>query len=1298
MQRSGLSVLCKALFAIGLSFLLVLACVGEAHAATKKITVTLYADSATQATKALKAKGLKPAKAKWKTSKKSVVTVTKKGKAKARKAGKAVVTAKQGKKTWQFVVTVKKVLISKKALTLKVNGTATLKLTGDGVKSVISDNHTIASVTKSGKVTARTAGTATITIKSKKGKAYTCKVTVRPINVTPGRKVVRIPVASAVQTLRFVAPEDGTYVLESLGSSDTIAYLLDERGKAIASDDDGGEGNNFLIRHKLVGGRTYQYRVRYYSSGVTGSMVLLLSREVSEGSFGAKIAWADTCQRLRFVPDYDGLYVFESSDTSDTRAYLYDSTGSEITSDDDGGNDGNFRITYQLTAGCVYYYDVRYWSSDLTGTIPLSLARIDDLATMDIELGSASVAISEEGGSRRLRFTPNEDGTYVLHSSGFDDTKACLYDEAGNKLVSDDDGGEGSNFLISYELEAGRTYYYDVSYWSSGTTGTMELLLVKMSGDAVVEIEPGSFTATIELAGIRRRLAFACTEGGTYVLESAGDTDTVAYLYDETGTELASNDDGGKDGNFRLSYVLKAGQTYYYEVGYFDSGVAGTLNLSLSKVEEPTPTDVNLGVTGVEIEAAGMCRRLRFTPSEDGTYAFDSIDNDDVATCLLDTTGNELESDTDGGGSSITRSLKAGRSYYYDVYYLDTSKTGTIKVLLSEVDVDAALDIVPGSFTVDIDTAGARKRLAFACAEDGIYVLESAAYADTIAYLYDEAGNKLASDDDSGGSSNFSLSYALEAGRTYYYDVRFYMPDVTGTMEVTLSGETGQESTATQIELGSFTVDIDTGGARKRLSFVCPEDGTYVLESTGDADTVAHLYDGAGNELASDDDGGNGSNFRLSYALEAGSTYFYDVRFYGSDMTGAMGVALSKEMDQEPSLIEIEPGSFTVSIDSAGARRRLSFACAEDGTYVLESTGDADTVAHLYDGAGNELASDDDGGDGRNFRLSHALEAGNTYFYDVRYYGSAATGTIKVTFARQNDPTPPPTPTTDTTYRALLISEVDFSSACWRNEGDVQLMKSMLESVTGPDGGIYSIKTGMDSTPEQIQSLIGSTFSGADEDDVSLFFIATHGDTESTGSYAGALATSSGKCVLFHELASWLSAVPGKVIVVVESCGSGAAVYSTGETQNGLKPQALGVEEDETLDEQFTQSLIDAFAAYDETVRPAADGPVANTGELRVANKFYVLTASRYQEYSWGTESGPYNYFTKWLTEGVGTSGTLPADQSYGNQDGVVSLEELFSYISAVGDNHDFYDGYSIYYQHVQRYPQGSDYGLFRRH
>lgn len=77
-------------------------------AAAKKIklskkSLTLYVGS----TKTLKLKGTKK-KPKWSSSKKSVVTVTKKGKIKAKKKGTAVITAKLGKKKYKCKVTVKK--------------------------------------------------------------------------------------------------------------------------------------------------------------------------------------------------------------------------------------------------------------------------------------------------------------------------------------------------------------------------------------------------------------------------------------------------------------------------------------------------------------------------------------------------------------------------------------------------------------------------------------------------------------------------------------------------------------------------------------------------------------------------------------------------------------------------------------------------------------------------------------------------------------------------------------------------------------------------------------------------------------------------------------------------------------------------------------------------------------------------------------------------------------------------------------------------------------------------------------
>ena len=288
----------------------------------------------------------------------------------------------------------------------------------------------------------------------------------------------------------------------------------------------------------------------------------------------------------------------------------------------------------------------------------------------------------------------------------------------------------------------------------------------------------------------------------------------------------------------------------------------------------------------------------------------------------------------------------------------------------------------------------------------------------------------------------------------------------------------------------------------------------------------------------------------------------------------------------------------------------------------------------------------------------------------------------------------------ETVYRALLIGEENFSgqSVCTRNRGDVTAMTNMLNSITGPAGGSFSIIKKYDLSASQVLSAVKNAFSGADDDDVSLFFIATHGDVDYTGDYAGALAMSPSGSLLLKDLANALNAVPGKVIVVLESCGAGAAVYPNGGNSNN-DGKAL-YEDIKRRATQFDEAVIRAFSGADPgivvTLQP--NDVQANTGEFRVDNKFYVLTASRYQELSWGMESGKsetsYNYFTMWLTQGIGTSGAMPADANSNNQ---TTLDELYRYISKVGDDYQFRTDSGVYYQHVQVYPADSDYVLFCR-
>ena len=286
-------------------------------------------------------------------------------------------------------------------------------------------------------------------------------------------------------------------------------------------------------------------------------------------------------------------------------------------------------------------------------------------------------------------------------------------------------------------------------------------------------------------------------------------------------------------------------------------------------------------------------------------------------------------------------------------------------------------------------------------------------------------------------------------------------------------------------------------------------------------------------------------------------------------------------------------------------------------------------------------------------------------------------------------------------FRALLIGEVDFGDDyCGRNYGDVKLMRDMLRSVKGVTKigggtayGEFGVAVRRDLTGEQILQAVENAFKDADSDDVSLFFIATHGDVDHKGDEAGYLFTTeprkedgTGDTLSLQILAKKLAEVRGRVIVILQSCGSGAAVYS----EKGATAAAVSL----------NAAAVRAFAEAEAEEK----GLSARTGEFRIADKFYVLTASQYQEVSWGLEGpDPHNYFTKDLVNGVlGTKKDSAGADA--DSDGVITLQELHRYIQSVGDGRlqDEYLHFETHelireYQKTQVYPEDSDIPLFQK-
>jgi len=96
-------------------------------------------------------------------------------------------------------------------------------------------------------------------------------------------------------------------------------------------------------------------------------------------------------------------------------------------------------------------------------------------------------------------------------------------------------------------------------------------------------------------------------------------------------------------------------------------------------------------------------------------------------------------------------------------------------------------DIVPGQTkTIDV-VAGSVTYLKFIPTETASYTFTSVVGSgDTYGFLYDENKKQITYNDDGGGSSQFKITYTLEAGKTYYWGARFYSTSKSGSFNVTL--------------------------------------------------------------------------------------------------------------------------------------------------------------------------------------------------------------------------------------------------------------------------------------------------------------------------------------------------------------------------------------------------------------------------------------------------------------------------------------------------------------------------------
>ncbi|MDO5344179.1 MAG: caspase family protein [Lachnospiraceae bacterium] len=295
---------------------------------------------------------------------------------------------------------------------------------------------------------------------------------------------------------------------------------------------------------------------------------------------------------------------------------------------------------------------------------------------------------------------------------------------------------------------------------------------------------------------------------------------------------------------------------------------------------------------------------------------------------------------------------------------------------------------------------------------------------------------------------------------------------------------------------------------------------------------------------------------------------------------------------------------------------------------------------------------------GRALTGWQTLNGQKYYFYSN---GRAATGTLTLNGVRytfnERGRVLSSTSTNPVTRRAVVIGQTNYypyASNLTACKYDAQAMASMLKKT-----GYSSVSTYYDAKASTMQSAI-SKFSSADSNDVSLFYYSGHGSSN------GSLCSVDGYTISTSTLAGWLKKVPGTVIVILDSCFSGAVINKSADGTVTVKSA-----------KEFNDNVISAFAK---------ENTITKAGEM-CTSKFQVLTACTKNQYSYAASS--YSLFTNLLVKGVGFnySGTklssAPADS---NSDSKLSLYECWRY-TYLGTND----------QDAQYYPTSSTFTLFTR-
>ncbi len=806
-----------------------------------------------------------------------------------------------------------------------------------------------------------------------------------------------ISVAGEEDYFNFTLSEDSNLTASFTDANNIYGRLYDSSFDEIASNQYSNDNRNFFINRELSAG-TYHIQVRGIDTDTTGSYRLNI--EVPETiatlpytSSQESISPVGDEDYLRIVLEQDAPLILSTTGLTDTFGSLYDNSFGLIASKDNSGtgsagNPQNFLMIRELAAGAYYIGTRGNNRFTTTGDYVLNVALPP---TITLPYTSSEEAISPAGNEDYFRFELTQPRVVTASSAGSFDVVGRLYSSVGVLLASDDNSADNDNFYIEKRLLAG-SYYLAVSSANPAASGEYTLIVTKQAPPTVISLSnpdsPGSYPGSdpdsdpvpsyatsgesISSATDIDYFSFSLTETDIINIATTGPTDTVGTLYNSAGAKLAFDGNSGSGNNFLIEKILSPG-TYHIEVAGSGSSTA-TGNYILNIMGQPT-IDIPYTSSGQDISPTDDVDYFKFEVTELNIININTTGSTDTVGALYNSAGVKLTFDDDSGSGNnflIQRILFPG-IYFAEVRGQNSNTYGNyiLNIVTDEV------PIISSPYTSSVEEISSIEDsdyFNFNLINPSVITLFTTGATDTYIRLYNDAGELLASDDNSGTSKNSLIEKILLTG-SYYIEVGGSSSAVSS---YTLNLIT-EEIQLISLAYTSSEEDIATPGDVDYFSFTLTQGGEITTYFTDSNNIYGGLYDSSFSQLASNDDNDNKRNFRITRKLSAG-TYYIQVRGIDATTTGRYRFNI-----EAPATITLPYTSPQQSIFPKGDEDYVRVVLEQDTPLTISSTGSTDIYGSLYDASFSHIVSNDDNGGfrNRNFFIVRELNAG-TYYIEAR--------------------------------------------------------------------------------------------------------------------------------------------------------------------------------------------------------------------------------------------------------------------------------------------------------------------------